>query len=148
MNLPNITLNDQNGNPVNLRSFEGKPLVLFFYPKAASPGCTAEACSFRDQYEAFTEIGAEVVGISRDSVEEQSGFASGSRLPFTLLSDPDGKAHKALGVTSFLGLLPRRITLVFDKSGNLADQFEFNIRFNLHSTKALERVHSLISQEA
>lgn len=148
MTLPDLTLRDQNDKDVNLQSFLGKALVLFFYPKASSPGCTAEACSFRDQYEAFTDLGAQVVGISRDPVDEQSNFATNSRLPFALLSDPDGKAHKALGIHSILGFLPRRITLIFDADGNLADQFEFNIRFNLHSTKALERVQQLMADPA
>src|SRR3989338_7689460 len=105
---PDFTLQNQEGKPVRLKDFLGKKnIVLYFYPKDETPGCTKEACAFRDSYEVFKEEGAEVIGISSDSADSHRRFASHHRLPFTLLSDEGGEVRKLYGVGSPLGLLPR-----------------------------------------
>jgi peroxiredoxin Q/BCP len=99
------------------------PLVLFFYPKDATPGCTAEVCSFRDSYAAFTDGGAAVIGISSDSAESHAAFAGRHGLPYPLASDPGGAVRKAYGVPKALGLLPGRVTYVIDRSGIVRSVF-------------------------
>src|SRR5258708_3771303 len=101
--------------PVKLRDKIGKPLVVYFYPKDETYGCTKEACRFRDQYEDFVAAGAEVIGISRDDAASHAKFREHHHLPFTLLSDPDGKVAASWGVKTTLGL-PGRTTFVFDKA--------------------------------
>jgi thioredoxin-dependent peroxiredoxin len=121
---PDFTLRDQNGNPVRLSDYRGKKVVLFFYPKAYSPGCTAEACQFRDAYEDFTSAGAEVIGISSDDETTQKGFASRFRLQFTLLADRDEQVHRAYGVNRTLGLIKGRATFVIDENGTVIYAFQ------------------------
>ncbi|GFR51781.1 hypothetical protein Agub_g14238, partial [Astrephomene gubernaculifera] len=118
-------LRTSQGGSVSLAAFRGKqPLVLFFYPKAATPGCTKEACSFRDEYSRFTSAGAAVFGISSDSPEENAAFAAAQRLPFPLLSDAGAILRKSFGVKSdLLGLLPGRQTYVFDTEGRCVLSF-------------------------
>lgn len=87
--IENFTLQDQDDNTVNLTDFAGKPVVLFFYPKADTPGCTIEACGFRDQFEKLQKAGAVVLGISRDTVKAQKKFQEKYDLPYPLLSDSD-----------------------------------------------------------
>src|SRR5712692_6249431 len=113
---PDFTLPSLTGEPVSLESFLGKKaIVLYFYPKDQTAGCTAEACAFRDNYEVFQEAGAEVIGISSDSQESHQKFATRNHLPFILLSDKGGAVRKRYGATSTLGLLPGRVTYLIDK---------------------------------
>lgn len=123
---PDFELKDQEGQPFNLGTALKKgPVVLFFYPADFTPGCTAEACSFRDSYEQFTDAGAIVAGISTDSAASHRKFASKYRLPFTLLSDPGGVVAKKFAVgRRLMGLLPGRETFVIDRSGIV--QMNFN----------------------
>ncbi|XP_071715721.1 peroxiredoxin Q, chloroplastic [Rutidosis leptorrhynchoides] len=115
---PAFTLKDQDGKNVSLSKFKGKPLVVYFYPADETPGCTKQACAFRDSYEKFKKAGAQVVGISGDDAESHKAFAKKYRLPFTLLSDEGNKVRKEWGVPSDLfGTLPGRQTYVLDKSG-------------------------------
>ncbi len=115
---PDFELPSSQGGNVRLSDFRGKKhVVVYFYPKDETPGCTAEACSFRDSYEDFTAAGAEVIGISSDSAASHERFASRHRLPFHLLSDQGGKVRAAWGVKSTLGLLPGRVTFLIDKAG-------------------------------
>jgi peroxiredoxin Q/BCP len=115
---PDFALRSQTGQTVSLKDFEGKSaVVLYFYPKDESPGCTAEACAFRDRYEVFKEAGAVVIGVSSDSVDSHKEFASHHNLPFLLLSDSGGKVRKRYGVARTLGLMPGRVTYVLDKKG-------------------------------
>ncbi|QDE93059.1 peroxiredoxin [Myxococcus xanthus] len=146
--VPDITLTGAGGQSVRLRDLVGqKVLVVYFYPKDDSPGCTAQACGLRDQYEDFVAAGAEVVGISGDSVGSHEGFAAKHRLPFKLLSDARGEAREAFGVsTSFLGLLPGRVTFVVDRSGIVRDSFESQIRVGEHVRRALELVRALAQE--
>ena len=139
--MPETTLVGADG-PVQLRDRIGKPLVVYFYPKDETYGCTIEACKFRDEYEDFVAAGAEVIGISRDSAESHEKFKSHHRLPFTLLSDPGGKVAAAWGVKGMLGL-PGRVTYVFDKGGVLRHRFDSMIRFGKHVDEALDVVKRL-----
>ncbi|XP_076890603.1 peroxiredoxin Q, chloroplastic-like [Bidens hawaiensis] len=115
---PSFTLKDQDGKNVSLSKFKGKPVVVYFYPADETPGCTKQACAFRDSYEKFKKAGAQVVGISGDDAASHKAFAKKYRLPFTLLSDEGNKVRKDWGVPSDLfGTLPGRQTYVLDKNG-------------------------------
>ncbi|KAL3642883.1 hypothetical protein CASFOL_013698 [Castilleja foliolosa] len=115
---PEFTLRDQNGKPVSLSKFKGKPAVIYFYPADETPGCTKQACAFRDSYTKFKKAGAEVVGISGDNSASHKAFAEKYKLPYTLLSDEGNKVRKEWGVPSDLfGALPGRQTYVLDKNG-------------------------------
>lgn len=140
--MPETTLTGNEG-PVKLREKIGKPLVVYFYPKDETYGCTKEACEFRDQYEDFLAAGADVIGVSRDDAESHEKFKAHHRLPFTLLSDPGGKIAAAWGVKNVLGILPGRVTFVFDKAGTLRHRFDSSIRFGKHVDEALEVVKQL-----
>jgi peroxiredoxin Q/BCP len=121
---PDFALPAQSGESVRLHDLLGRSaVVLFFYPKDNTAGCTAEACSFRDAYAVFQGAGAEVMGISSDSVASHQRFAARHRLPFTLLSDPGGKVRKLYGVPATFGLLPGRVTYVIDRDGTVLHVF-------------------------
>jgi peroxiredoxin Q/BCP len=107
---PDFSLPNQAGEAVTLSSFRGqKAVVLYFYPKDDTPGCTLESCAFRDGYTAFQDVGAEVIGISSDSPASHQKFSQKHNLPFTLVSDADSSIRKAYGVPSTLGLLQMTI---------------------------------------
>lgn len=141
---PDFTLPSQTGEPVRLKDRLGEHVVvLYFYPKDNTTGCTAEACAFRDSHEVFSEAGAEVIGVSSDSVDSHSAFADRHGLPFTLLSDKDGQARKSYGVPSLLGLLPGRVTYVIDRQGKVRHVFNSMTRISHHIDDALEVVRQL-----
>lgn len=144
-NIPAFTLNDQNGNPFDINSVLGKKnLVIYFYPKDDSPGCTKEACYFQDQFEVFSQADALVIGISGQSVESHKKFAEKYRLTYTLLSDEENKIRKLFGVpTNFFGLLPGRVTYIVDKTGKVIYTFDSQIRATQHVDKALEILKTL-----
>ena len=122
---PDFTLNTTSGVPFRLSQLRGRHVVLYFYPKDDTPGCTAQACSFRDQYEDFKDLGAEVVGISSDSEKSHQKFTAKHSLPFELLADENGDVRKLYEVPrALLGLLPGRVTFVIDKNGVI--QYIFN----------------------
>ena len=122
---PDFTLKTTSGDTFRLADKRGRHLVLYFYPKDDTPGCTAEACSFRDQYEDFQDLGADVVGISSDSEASHQKFTQKHRLPFPLLADAGGTVRKLYEVPrALLGLLPGRVTFVIDKDGVI--QYIFN----------------------
>ncbi|WP_433833587.1 peroxiredoxin [Flavobacterium anhuiense] len=143
--VPNFTAKDNNGELFESQSVLGrKPVVIYFYPKDNTPGCTTEACSFRDQYEDFKDLGAEVIGISSDSVKSHHKFAAKHKLPFILLSDQDKRLRKLFGVrNSLLGLLPGRVTYIIDKNGLLISVFD-SANAAKHIPKALEIVKELV----
>ncbi|MDI9312054.1 MAG: peroxiredoxin [Limnohabitans sp.] len=143
--LPNFGAKDQNGNDFHIESVLGeKVLVIYFYPKDDTPGCTKQACFLRDQYEDFKEIGAEVIGISGDSVPAHRKFASKYDLPFVLLSDEDKSLRKLFGVkANLLGLLPGRVTYVVDKNGIIQMVFD-DMNATNHLEKTVEKVKQLI----
>ena len=138
---PDFTLPDQNGKTVSLSALRGKNVVLYFYPKDFSIGCTKEACNFRDAYEDFTEAGAQVVGVSGDSVESHRKFIEKYLLPFTLLSDEGGDVRKLYGVTGFL--LPGRTTFVIDKIGIIRLVFSSQTDMKAHIDEALKVLKTL-----
>lgn len=142
--IPNFSAKDSNGNDFDSASIIGKkPIVLYFYPKDNTPGCTAQACSFRDQYEDFKDLGAEVIGISSDSVQSHEKFAKRYKLPFVLLSDSDKKLRSLFGVkTNLFGLLPGRVTYVADKNGIIELVFD-SMNATSHIPKALAIVKKL-----
>lgn len=137
--IPAFTLPDQDGNPFDIKSLIGKKnMVIYFYPKDDSPGCTAQACSFRDQFEVFTEADAVIIGISGQSVKSHKEFAEKHRLSFTLLSDEGNKIRKQFGVpTNLLGLLPGRVTYIADKTGKVIYTFNSQLQAEKHVDEAL-----------
>lgn len=141
---PNFTLPDQKGQPISLSNFVGdKNVVLYFYPKDNTPGCTAEACAFRDSYEVFKDAGAEVIGVSADSETSHQGFASRNRLPFILLSDRGGNVSKLYGVRAMWGLLPGRVTFIIDKQGIVRHIFSAQFAAQRHVEEALRVLEDL-----
>ncbi len=141
---PNFTLPSQSGKVVSLRDFLGKkPVILYFYPKDDTPGCTKEACAFRERYEDFRELNAEVIGISSDSVESHRSFAAEHELPFTLLSDEGGKVRKLYGASSTFGLIPGRVTYVLDEEGVVRHIFSSQLGVEKHVEEALEALRSM-----
>jgi thioredoxin-dependent peroxiredoxin len=145
---PDFTLPSQNGEPVRLSDRLGKhSVVLYFYPKDETRICTAEACAFRDNYEVFTEAGAEVIGVSSDSVDKHAGFADHHDLPFTLLSDKGGAVRKNYGVPAALGMLPGRVTYVIDRTGTVRHIFNSLTNVGGHIDNALTVVKKLRDEQ-
>jgi peroxiredoxin Q/BCP len=142
--VPNFTAKDSNGDDFDSKEYIGKKAVVFyFYPKDDTPGCTTQACSFRDSYEDFKEHGAEVIGISSDSVASHQKFAKKYKLPFILLSDSSKKLRKLFGVPNDLfGLLPGRVTYVVDKNGMILLVFN-SMSSKIHIQKALALLKNL-----
>ena len=146
--IPSFSAKDSKGNDFECLSVVGKkPVVFYFYPKDNTPGCTAQACSFRDQYEDFKDLGAEVIGISSDSNASHEKFAKRYKLPFLLLSDSDKKLRNLFGVKpSLFGLIPGRVTYVVDKKGIIRLVFDSVVATN-HIPKALEAVKKMVSEK-
>lgn len=142
---PKFTLKDQNGEQFNIEDVLGKKnFVLYFYPKDDSPGCTRQACSFKDAFEDFVEIGAQVIGISSDDEESHKKFAEKYNLPFTLLADSQKKVRKMFDVpTNLLGLIPGRVTYVIDKKGIVKGIFNSQMYFDKHVSEAMKILKSL-----
>ncbi len=141
---PEFSLPDQFGRRVNLSDFIGKSnLVVYFYPKDESYGCTKEACSFRDNYEVFKEAGAVVIGVSSDDVASHQAFAANHKLPFILLSDKDRSVAAKFGVGKSMGVLPGRVTFVIDKQGIVRLVFSSQLSFEKHITEAIEMLKKM-----
>lgn len=136
---PDFTLPNQNGDPVTLSALlrEG-PVVLYFYPKDETPGCTVQACAFRDQHQDFLEAGATVVGVSTDSVQSHRSFSSRHALPFILLADADDRVRSSYGVAKTLGLFKGRVTFVIDSTGEVLHSFDSQIQPRRHVAEALQ----------
>jgi peroxiredoxin Q/BCP len=123
---PDFTLTSDSGEPVTLSSLRGKAVILYFYPKDDTPGCTTEACEFRDAYDIVRERGAEVLGVSPDDVASHGKFKSKYELPFTLLADPDHSVAEKYGVwgertyagKNYMGI--NRSTFIIDRDGKVA----------------------------
>ena len=142
---PGFRLQTSTGEYISLEDFHGKKnVVVYFYPKDFTKGCTAEACEFRDSYEEFKNLGAEVIGISNDNQKSHEAFASEHKLPFILLSDPDGSARKSYGVKKTFGLVPGRVSFVIDKNGIVRHVFSSQSRATAHVSEALAVLKSLI----
>ncbi len=141
---PDFTLPDQTGTPVRLRDRLGRSnVVLYFYPKDQTPGCTIEARAFRDSHDAFTAAGAEVIGVSADSVASHRRFVANLGLPFTLLSDRGGEVRERYGVEKTLGLLPGRVTYVIDRNGVVRHVYSSQLRVKRHMRDSLAVARSL-----
>ncbi|HEV7179180.1 MAG TPA: peroxiredoxin [Candidatus Baltobacteraceae bacterium] len=125
--IPTVSLVDPNGANVPLQSLLERPIVLYFYPKDDTPGCTVEACAFRDAYETFVERGADVIGVSSDDSARHARFATKHRLPFRLMSDPGARVRLAFGIPKTFGVLPGRATFVIDRNGII--RYAFNSQF-------------------
>ncbi len=141
---PDFNLSDQNGKSHSLHDFQGKYLVLYFYPKDDTPGCTQEACAFRDDLNQLTEMGAEVVGISVDDSESHAEFAKKYHLPFPLLADKDGKVAASYGALMNLGFmkLARRFTFLIDPQGNI-NKVYLSVETSRHSKDIITDLKSL-----
>lgn len=127
---PAFTANDQNGKSIKLADFKGKKVVLYFYPKDMTPGCTAQACSLRDNYKALMKQGYEVLGVSTDSEKMHQKFIAKEKLPFTLLADPDRKLHDLYGTWVEKSMYGRkymgtaRVTFVINEQGVIEEIIE------------------------
>lgn len=128
--VPDIKVNDQNGQPVSLTNFKGKKVVLYFYPKDQTPGCTTEACNLRDNYKVLQKQGYEVLGVSTDDEKSHQKFIAKEKLPFTLLADPDRKLHSAFGTWVEKSMYGRkymgtaRVTFVINETGVVEEVIE------------------------
>jgi len=140
---PDFSLLDERGLPVSLKDFLGKKIVvLYFYPKDFSLGCTAEACSFRDDYKPLENKGAVVIGVSLDTVESHLRFSEKYSLPFTILSDHSKEVAKAYGVLGLGGFLARRVTFIINKEGKIARIFS-KVDVKRHSGEVLKALDEL-----
>lgn len=149
MKAPDFTLPASNGEHVALSQFRGKYVVLYFYPKDMTPGCTTEACEFRDHYEAFNELGAVVVGISPDSLERHNKFIEKHSLPFLLLSDEKQDVAKAYNVwklkknfgKEYMGI--ERSTFLIDPNGHIVKEWR-KVKVNGHVEEVLDALKQAI----
>jgi peroxiredoxin Q/BCP len=144
---PDFILPSQAGEMVSLKDFSGrKPVVLFFYPKDDSPGCTKEVCAFRDNFEEFSKLDVQVIGISSDSVESHRRFAAKHDLSFPLLSDEGGNIRRLYGVPKTFGLIPGRVTYIIDKEGVVRHVFSSQLSVQRHVQEALAALRSDVSK--
>ncbi len=140
--IPSFSLKDQNGNIRTTNELD-KPLVLFFYPKDDTPGCTIEVCGFRDKYDLFKILGAEVWGISNGSIESHLGFASKNKLQYPLLCDQDNNIRKQFGVPKKLGFIEGRVTYIIDSKGKIKHIFEDLLNGPAHIKEAIKALKKL-----
>jgi len=141
--LPDFSAKDTNGNLFNSKDYIGKQsLVIYFYPKDETKVCTQQACSFRDNYQEFKDLGAEVIGISADSIQSHIKFKSKFNLPFILLSDNDKKLRKLFGVENDFLIIPGRQTFVVDEKGLIMMVFN-SMSGTIHIEKALKTLKKL-----
>ena len=138
---PDFSLPSTDGT-TSLAEHRGKWVVLYFYPADDTPGCTAEACTFRDAYEDFTDAGAVVIGASGQGIESHDKFKAKHDLPFTLVADEDGTLRKSYGVKKSLGVLDGRVTYVIDPEGVVRDVFSSQLRAKAHQARALEVIQA------
>lgn len=141
--VPTFSLLDQKGINVSIDENIGIPMVIYFYPKDDTPGCTKEACKFRDEFEKFTDLGTLVIGISADSVESHKEFVDKYNLPFTLLADTENTVRNMFGVPKNLFLIPGRVTYVINKEGVVTYMFNSQLSAEKHINNALEALKSL-----
>ena len=136
------------GDNVSLSEFFGKKnVVLYFYPKDETTGCTKEACTFRDNYEELTKLGAEVIGVSGQSVESHKSFASHYGLPFILLSDEGNNVRELYGVPSSMGIIPGRVTYIIDKKGMVRHIFNSQTQAQKHVEEAKKTLLEIEKEE-
>jgi len=140
---PDFSLLNENGLPVSLKDYLGKSIVvLYFYPKDFTSGCTTEACSFRDDYKIYQDKGAVVIGVSLDSVESHSKFSEQYKLPFLILSDNSKEVAKAYGVLGVGGFLAKRVTFIINRDGKITHVFP-KVDVKHHSEEVLKAIEEL-----
>ncbi len=145
---PTFTLSDQSGNPVSLSDCQGSPVVLYFYPKDDTPGCTKEACAFRDAFAEYRKLGARILGVSPDDTRSHEEFATKFELPFTLLADTERQVCEAFGVWKEKNMYGRksmgveRTTFVIDGQGIVRAIFP-RVKVDGHSDAVLETLRGL-----
>jgi peroxiredoxin Q/BCP len=140
---PDFSTKDASGNPVKLSDFKGQKVVIYFYPKDDTPGCTKEACSFRDNHDTYEQAGIKVLGVSLDNEESHQAFASKYNLPFTLLADTDHSVSDAFGVygeqswgdKKFMGVA--RKTFLIDEEGKVKKVFD-KVNVEAHADEVME----------
>jgi peroxiredoxin Q/BCP len=145
---PEFSASTDGGSTVSLKDLKDKKIVLYFYPKDMTPGCTTEACGFRDALPDFSKVNAEIIGVSKDSVKRHDKFKEKYELPFTLAADEDGKMCEAYGVwqeknnygTTYMGIV--RSTFLIDEKGKIAAVWR-NLRVKNHVEKVLEEAQKL-----
>lgn len=148
MKAKDFKLPASNGNIVSLEDFKGKNIIVYFYPKDNTPGCTTEACSFRDSFEEFQSSETIILGISKDSIKKHNGFIEKHNLPFLLLSDEDGKVCEDYGVwqlkkmmgKEYMGIV--RSTFLIDKEGSLVKEWRA-VKVNGHIEEVLEFIKEM-----
>jgi peroxiredoxin Q/BCP len=140
---PDFMLQDQNGKDHTLSEWQGQWVLLYFYPKDDTPGCTVEACTFRDGFEDFEKIKAKVVGVSMDDVKSHKAFADKHNLPFTLLADPEGKATQLYGVKKPLINMAQRQSFLIDPEGKLIKIYE-DVKPADHPAEVLKDLEALM----
>lgn len=140
---PDFELYDQDGKPHSLKDYRGERVLLYFYPKDDTPGCTTEACNFRDDFSAYRDAGVTILGISPDSQESHAKFSQKYQLPFTLLADPDHRVCEAYGVWGTKQMFGKeyegvfRTTYLIDPEGRIEEVFE-KVKPDVHSQQVLE----------
>jgi len=134
--LPDLTGSDHNGQPVRLKALQGKPLLIFFYPKAGTPGCTKEACAFRDAWLRYERAGIQVVGVSHDSVDDQAAFAREHHFQFPLVSDSDGRWGQAFGVPLRVWKFYARVSFLVGRDGTVAKTY-LDVDPGVHASQVL-----------
>jgi peroxiredoxin Q/BCP len=141
--VPDFTARDQDGNLISLSDFKGKKLIIFFYPRANTPGCTAEVCNLRDNYEALQQAGYSLLGVSADSMRKQANFRNKYRLPFPLLADTEREVIDAFGVwgkKKFMGRVfdgIHRITFIIDEDG-MVEKVIDKVKTERHTKQILD----------
>jgi peroxiredoxin Q/BCP len=140
---PDFSVNDQDGNPVKLSDFKGKKVVLYFYPKDSTPGCTAESCNLRDNYQALQKAGYEVLGVSKDDEKSHQKFINKFELPFTLLADTEKDIHEKYGTWVEKSMYGRkymgtaRVTFLIDEEGKIEEIIE-KVKTKDHTAQILK----------
>ena len=146
---PVFELQDQNGDTHTLNDYQGKWLVLYFYPKDDTPGCTTEACAFRDEYKVITELNTQVIGVSVDDQESHANFAEKYNLPFPLLSDDEGKVAKDYGALAALGPIKfaKRHTIIIGPEGKVKKGYR-SVNASRHSQEVIADLKALRLEKA
>jgi thioredoxin-dependent peroxiredoxin len=139
---PELEGTDQNGSTVRLKDLRGQPLLLFFYPKAGTPGCTKEACAFRDVWQSYQTAGVRVVGVSHDTVADQAAFSRKHSFAFPLISDTDGRWGKAFGVPLRIWKFYSRISFLISRDGKVAKTY-LDVDPGVHARQVLADAQAL-----
>ncbi len=139
---PSFELPDQTGKVHTLEDYRGQWVVLYFYPKNNTPGCTTEACEFRDNIFAFKRMNAQIIGVSLDDVDSHKEFAEEYNLPFPLLADTEGELSKAYDVLGYMGTMAKRQTFIINPDGKIAKHYE-KVRPDVHSEEVIADLETL-----